>query len=83
MSTSFYLSRRALKPAMRLGMPRWQDRLFIALANPRAMHPISFKFQPGEWSNWHASHDLIKSVAALTEARLRSSTRVRQRFADT
>jgi KUP system potassium uptake protein len=32
MSTSFYLSRRALKPAMRSGMPRWQDRLFIALA---------------------------------------------------
>jgi KUP system potassium uptake protein len=32
MSTSFYLSRRALKPAARSGMPRWQDRLFIALA---------------------------------------------------
>jgi KUP system potassium uptake protein len=32
MSTSFYLSRRALKPAVRSGMPRWQDRLFIALA---------------------------------------------------
>jgi KUP system potassium uptake protein len=32
MSTSFYLSRRALRPAVRSGMPRWQDRLFIALA---------------------------------------------------
>jgi KUP system potassium uptake protein len=32
MSTSFFLSRRALKPAPRSGMPRWQDRLFIALA---------------------------------------------------
>ncbi len=32
MSTSFFLSRRALKPAARSGMPRWQDRLFIALA---------------------------------------------------
>ena len=32
MSTSFYLSRRALKPAARSDMPRWQDRLFIALA---------------------------------------------------
>jgi KUP system potassium uptake protein len=32
MSTSFYLSRRALKPAAHSGMPRWQDRLFIALA---------------------------------------------------
>jgi KUP system potassium uptake protein len=32
MSTSFFLSRRALKPAPHSGMPRWQDRLFISLA---------------------------------------------------
>jgi len=32
MSTSFFLSRRLLKPAARSAMPRWQDRLFIALA---------------------------------------------------
>ena len=32
MSTSFFLSRRALKRAIRSGMPRWQDRLFISLA---------------------------------------------------
>jgi KUP system potassium uptake protein len=32
MSTSFFLSRRSLKPAARSGMPRWQDRLFINLA---------------------------------------------------
>lgn len=31
MSTSFFLSRRALKPATHSGMPRWQDRLFIGL----------------------------------------------------
>ena len=31
MSTSFFLSRRALKPATHSGMPRWQDHLFIAL----------------------------------------------------
>jgi KUP system potassium uptake protein len=31
MSTSFFLSRRSLKPAVRSGMPRWQDRLFIML----------------------------------------------------
>jgi KUP system potassium uptake protein len=31
MSTSFFLSRRALKPAVHSGMPRWQDRLFIML----------------------------------------------------
>ena len=32
MSTSFFLSRRTLKPAAHSGMPRWQDRLFIQLA---------------------------------------------------
>jgi KUP system potassium uptake protein len=31
MSTSFFLSRRSLKPATHSGMPRWQDRLFIGL----------------------------------------------------
>jgi KUP system potassium uptake protein len=33
MSTSFFLSRRALKPAPQSGMPAWQDRLFIRLAH--------------------------------------------------
>jgi KUP system potassium uptake protein len=32
MSTSFFLSRRALKPAAHSGMPLWQDHLFIWLA---------------------------------------------------
>ena len=32
MTTSFFLSRRSLKPAAYSGMPRWQDRIFIALA---------------------------------------------------
>jgi len=32
MSTSFFLSRRSLRPAQHSGMPRWQDRLFIWLA---------------------------------------------------
>ena len=32
MSTSFYLSRRSLKPAAESGMPLWQDRLYIAMA---------------------------------------------------
>jgi KUP system potassium uptake protein len=31
MSTSFFLSRRSLKPAAHSGMPRWQDHLFIML----------------------------------------------------
>lgn len=33
MSTSFYLGRRKLVPDAKAGMPNWQDRLFIALAN--------------------------------------------------
>ncbi len=32
MKTSFFLSRRTLKPAEHSAMPHWQDRLFIALA---------------------------------------------------
>jgi KUP system potassium uptake protein len=32
MSTSFFVSRRALKPSSQSGMPRWQDRLFIGLS---------------------------------------------------
>jgi KUP system potassium uptake protein len=32
MSTSFFLSRRTLRPAPDSGMARWQDRLFISLA---------------------------------------------------
>jgi KUP system potassium uptake protein len=33
MSTSFFLSRRSIKPAAHSGMPLWQDKLFIAMAN--------------------------------------------------
>jgi KUP system potassium uptake protein len=32
MSTSFFLSRRSLKPSPKGGMPLWMDRVFIALA---------------------------------------------------
>jgi KUP system potassium uptake protein len=32
MSTSFFLSRRSVRPDARSGMPAWQDRLFIFLA---------------------------------------------------
>ncbi len=43
MSTSFFLSRRLLKPATHSGMPRWQDRLFIALT--RAANDATDYFQ--------------------------------------
>ena len=32
MATSFFVSRRSLKPSKQSGMPTWQDRLFIALS---------------------------------------------------
>jgi KUP system potassium uptake protein len=43
MSTSFFLSRRSLKPAARSGMPHWQDRLFIGLT--RAANDATSYFQ--------------------------------------
>ena len=43
MSTSFFVSRRKLRPAARSGMPRWQDRLFILLA--RAANDATDYFQ--------------------------------------
>ncbi len=33
MSTSFFVSRRSLKPAAKSEMPRWQDHLFIAMSH--------------------------------------------------
>jgi KUP system potassium uptake protein len=32
MATSFFLSRRSIRPAAQSGMPLWQDRVFIGLA---------------------------------------------------
>ena len=43
MQTSYYLSRRALRPATRSEMPRWQDRLFIWLARHSSDASLYFK----------------------------------------
>jgi KUP system potassium uptake protein len=43
MSTSFFVSRRSLKPSAQSGMPVWQDRLFIALS--RAANDATDYFQ--------------------------------------
>ena len=43
MKTSFFLSRRSLMPAAQSAMPRWQDRLFIALS--RSANDASDYFQ--------------------------------------
>jgi KUP system potassium uptake protein len=32
MNTSFFLSRRSLRPANKSSMPAWQDRIFIRMA---------------------------------------------------
>ena len=42
MRTSFFLSRRALRPAQQSRMPRWQDKLYIRLA--RSAHDASQYF---------------------------------------
>jgi KUP system potassium uptake protein len=43
MSTSFFVSRRSLKPSAQSGMPKWQDHLFIALS--RAANDATDYFQ--------------------------------------
>ncbi len=43
MSKSFFLSRRSLRPAAKSDMPRWQERLFIALT--RAANDATDYFQ--------------------------------------
>jgi KUP system potassium uptake protein len=47
MSTSFFLSRRALKPAAKSGMPRWQDQLFIWLARSASDATDFFRIPTG------------------------------------
>ncbi|MBV9702026.1 MAG: potassium transporter Kup, partial [Methylobacteriaceae bacterium] len=42
MTTSFFLGRRTLKAAAASGMPRWQDKLFIALSRQAATAPDFF-----------------------------------------
>ena len=32
MATSFFLSRRSIRPSAHSGMPLWQDKIFISLA---------------------------------------------------
>src|SRR5436309_4474837 len=43
MATSFFVSRRSLKPSTQSGMPAWQDHLFIALS--RAANDATDYFQ--------------------------------------
>ena len=47
MSTSFFLSRRALKASPTSGMPLWQDRLYIGLAGSAADATEYFQIPTG------------------------------------
>lgn len=47
MTTSFILGRRTIKPATKSEMPRWQDRLYIALAR-QAAPPTDFFSIPSD-----------------------------------
>ena len=58
MSTSFYLGRRKLVPDARSGMPMWQDRLFIALANT-ATDPSDYFHLPANRVVELGSHVII------------------------
>jgi KUP system potassium uptake protein len=49
MSTSFFLSRRALKPAAHSGMPRWQDLLSSASAAPPTTPQTISRSRRGGW----------------------------------
>ena len=58
MSTSFYLGRRKLVPDAKSGMPHWQDRLYIALANA-ATDPSDYFRQPANRVVELGSHVII------------------------
>ena len=47
MTTSFFLSRRSLKPSPHSGMPLWQDKLFIGLARSAADATEYFQIPTG------------------------------------
>jgi KUP system potassium uptake protein len=47
MTTSFFLSRRALKASANSGMPMWQDKLFISLARSAADATEYFQIPTG------------------------------------
>jgi KUP system potassium uptake protein len=50
MSTSFFVSRRSLKPSKQSGMPIWQDRLFIALSRSANDATDYFQIPTRRWS---------------------------------
>ena len=70
MSTSFFMSRRSLKASPHSGMPVWQDKLFIALAELGGFGDRLFP-HPGRarGGDRRAGHDLDarRDIAAVAE----------------
>jgi KUP system potassium uptake protein len=47
MATSFFLSRRSIRPSAHTGMPLWQDKIFISLAKSAADATYFFQIPSG------------------------------------
>ena len=47
MDTSFFLSRRSMRPSKHQGMPVWQDKLFITMARNANDASSYFRLPPG------------------------------------
>ena len=61
MSTSFFLSRRSLKPSPKAGMPLWLDKLFIALARNAGRRDGIFPYPDrARGGDRHAGDDLTR-----------------------
>ena len=69
MSTSFFLSRRSVRPDPRSGMPAWQDRLFIFLAQNAddASSLLPAAHRP-RGRDRHASHGVVSIAVAASMA---------------
>ena len=50
MTTSFFVSRRSIRPSAHGGMPLWQDKLFISLAKSVSDATDLFQIPTGAWS---------------------------------
>jgi KUP system potassium uptake protein len=47
MATSFFLSRRSIRPSAHSGMPLWQDRIFISLSKSATNDTDFFQIPTG------------------------------------
>src|SRR4051812_21642861 len=52
MATSFFVSRRSLKPSAQSGMPQWQDHLFIAMSRSANDATDYFQIPTGRVGIW-------------------------------